>query len=65
MHPMGAGHIDHGMEEEARQLPKGMKNNDGNKYRTNPNYAEQVIKNNEVQPAQNNPRESDDTMRHR
>ncbi|WP_373231613.1 hypothetical protein [Cohnella sp.] len=45
-------------------MPKGMKNNDGNKYKTNPNYAKQVLKNNEVQPAQNNPRESDDTLRH-
>jgi hypothetical protein len=45
-------------------MPKGMKKNEGNKYNTNPNYADQVLKNHETQPAQNNPRESDDTPRH-
>ncbi|WP_146250177.1 hypothetical protein [Paenibacillus flagellatus] len=49
---------------EVRRMPKGMKDNEGNKYNTNPNYADQVVNNHEVQPAQNNPRESDDTPRH-
>ncbi|WP_164821467.1 hypothetical protein [Paenibacillus koleovorans] len=45
-------------------MPKGRKNNEGNKYNTNPNYAAQVIKNREAHPAQNNPREGDDMPRH-
>lgn len=50
---------------EVSMMPKGMKSNEGNKYNTNPNYADQVLKNHEKQPAQNNPRESDDTLRHK
>jgi len=50
---------------EVNPMPKGMKNNEGNKYNTNPNYADQVIKNHEKQPAQNNPGESDETLRHK
>jgi hypothetical protein len=42
-----------------------MKNNEGNKHRSNPDYAKQVLDNHEVQPAHNNPRESDDTPRHK
>jgi hypothetical protein len=49
---------------EVKHMPKGMKKNEGNKYKTNPNYADQVLKNYEGQPAQNSPRESDDTPRH-
>jgi len=45
-------------------MPKGRKKNEGNKYNTNPNYADQVLNNHEKQPAQNSPRESDDTLRH-
>ncbi|WP_164472657.1 hypothetical protein [Cohnella candidum] len=45
-------------------MPKGMKNNEGNKYKANRNYAKQVLNNHEVHPAQNNPRESDDSPRH-
>lgn len=46
-------------------MPKGRKKNEGNKYNSNPNYADQVLNNHETQPAQNSPRESDDTFRHK
>jgi hypothetical protein len=50
---------------EVNLMAKGdMKKNEGSKFNSNPNYADQVIKNHEKQPAQNNPRESDDTPRH-
>jgi hypothetical protein len=44
-------------DAEVTMMSKGAKNNDGNKYNDNPNYAEQVIANNVKQAAQNNPKE--------
>lgn len=52
------------LRTEVNTMPKGRKKNEGNKYNTNPNYADQVLNNHEKQPAQNSPRESDDTLRH-
>ncbi|WP_167859783.1 hypothetical protein [Paenibacillus cymbidii] len=45
-------------------MAKKRKQNEGNKYSTNPNYAAKVLKNHETHPAQNSPREGDDSPRH-